>query len=816
MLSLAVAVFAQNAQNTSTIVKGTLIDSTSNRGESFATVYIVSKNEPSVPVKMAVTDGNGKFSEKINQHGDFIAIVTLVGKKTARKEFAISETDKTVDLGILYTSDDVQQISSASVVAQKPLVKVDLDKIEYSIEDDPDSKTNTVMEMLRKVPLVTVDGNDKIQVNGSSSFQIHVNGKPNSMMSNNASDVLKSMPASTIKRIEVITNPGAKYDAEGTSGILNIITTGSGFEGYTATFRTGINSAHGISGGVYASVKTGKLTLSVTYNNESSIFAPPNFSDYYRENYLSDSEKYLSTSGENKSKGNFNYGNIEASYEFDTLRLLSLSLGMYGSNYRTSTTEFTEMQDAAFEPVYDYKTGTGNKNSFYWMGGNVDYQRSFKTKGKMLTLSYKISMQPLTQDASTIYSEVNSLPAWLALQNRRNDGKRNTYEHTFQVDYTTPIRQNHTIETGLKYIIRNNESDYKYYSAPLGSNEFGDSNDSLSSNYKHLNDILAGYAGYSFKYKIFSLKTGLRYEHTSQDVRYLLGRGSDFKVNFDDLVPSVSLGVKLGETQNLSTSYNMRLSRPSIYYLNPYVDDLNPMLVSYGNPNLKNEKRHTVQLQYSRFTAKLSINLSLSHAFSNNGIENINKMVGNVLHSTYANIGKSSTTGLSIYANWNATPKTRVYLNSRISYVDMSSPATNRYNYGWKASAFAGVQHTLPLNIRMSLMAGALTPDITLYGKGSAYGYYSLSINRSFTKDDRLTVSIGINSLFNKYYNYISTVENTDFMSKNQYRYQSRSFSLNLSYRIGSLKESVKKASRTIVNDDIKEGGNASGGGGGA
>ena len=127
-------------------------------------------------------------------------------------------------------------LKGVEIVAQKPLVKVDVDKIEYNIEDDPDSKSNSILEMLRKVPLVTVDGEDNVQVNGSSSFKIHVNGKPNNMMSNNPKEVLKSMP-NTIKYIEVITSPGAKYDAEGIGGILNIVTVGSGFEGYTATLR---------------------------------------------------------------------------------------------------------------------------------------------------------------------------------------------------------------------------------------------------------------------------------------------------------------------------------------------------------------------------------------------------------------------------------------------------------------------------------------------------------------------------------------------------------------------------------------------------
>ena len=162
----------------------------------------------------------------------------------------------------IYKSLELQDVV---VVQQKSLVKSDIDKLTYDIESDPDSKSNTILEMLRKIPMVTVDGEDNIQVNGSSSFKVYVNNKPNQMMSNNPKEVLKSMPATSIKKIEVITNPGPKYDAEGVGGILNIITHNQGIEGYTATF-SGSVSNRGAAGSTYATVKSGKLTMSANYN----------------------------------------------------------------------------------------------------------------------------------------------------------------------------------------------------------------------------------------------------------------------------------------------------------------------------------------------------------------------------------------------------------------------------------------------------------------------------------------------------------------------------------------------------------------------
>ena len=240
-------------------VKGIVLDSLTREGEPYATVKIARKNNPDKAVKAVLTDLNGAFSATVPGQGDFVLTVSSMGREPLVREFASAA--KEVDLGTLYITDASNELAEVVVTAQKPLVKADIDKIEYNIADDPDSETNSLLGMLRKVPMVTVDGEDNIQVNGSSNFKVYVNGRPNNMMSNNPKEVLKSMPANTIKHIEVITNPGPKYDAEGVGGILNIVTVGGGFEGYTVTLSAN-GSNRGAGGGLFGTVQKGKLTLS--------------------------------------------------------------------------------------------------------------------------------------------------------------------------------------------------------------------------------------------------------------------------------------------------------------------------------------------------------------------------------------------------------------------------------------------------------------------------------------------------------------------------------------------------------------------------
>ena len=817
-------------------LKGVLLDSLTQEGEPYATIKIAKKNAPQKALKMAVTDLNGKFQEKLTvDPGEYIITLSSVGKVTIVKDFTVKASEKVIDLGKLNMAEATNELKGIEVVAQKPLVKVDVDKIEYNIEDDPDSKTNTVMEMLRKVPLVTVDGEDNIKVNGSSSFKIHVNGKPNNMMSNNPKDVLKSMPANTIKHIEVITSPGAKYDAEGVGGILNIVTVGGGFEGYTATFRAS-GSNRGAGDGGYATIKSGKLTITGNYNYNYDT-SPKSYSDSYRENYDSEDQKYLESKSSSDYNGSFQYGNLEASYEIDTLRLLTASFGMYGGANDNKSDGLTTMWNAQRDRLaYQYRSLSDGDGSWYSMRGNVDYQRtSKKNKDRMITLSYKISTQPQNSDYYTDYKDIKDpfemdIVKKFLLNNSHSDGKTNTTEHTFQVDYTTPIGKLHTIEAGAKYIIRNNLSDNKLFEAEGVSDNYEYNND-RSSKYKHLNDILAAYLGYTLRYKTFSFKPGVRYEYTSQDVKYLagaIGPEADFSTSYNDFVPSVTMGIKIGKTQNLRGGYNMRIWRPGIWNLNPYFDDRNPMFISQGNSNLESEKSHSFNLSYSMFSMKFNVNISLRHSFGNNGIERVSRLIGKggeefpgghhapegALYSTYENIGKNRNTGLSLYGNWNASPNTRIYLNGDGSYVDIKSPAQGLHNYGWNASLYGGIQHTFPLKIRASLNAGGSTPYISLQGKGSGYYYYSLGVNRSFIKD-RFTVSAYVSNIFEKYRSYNNTTMGENFLSKSSSRYQSRSFGISLSYRIGELKASVKKAARSINNDDVKGGGGQGGQGGG-
>ena len=822
ILMLALCAKAQNTQHSYTIT-GVVADSVTHEGEPYATLTIARADSAAKPVKQALTDIKGRFSISSNGTGSYLLMVRSMGRKPMQRAYTVDATTRTIDLGTLLLQDGGNQLETVEVVAYKPLVKADVDKIAYSVEDDPEANTNTVIEMLKKVPMVTVDGQDNIRVNGNSSFKIYVNGKPNNMMTKNPKEVLKSMPASSIKKIEVITNPGPKYDAEGVGGILNIVTEGKGPEGYNATFSgRANNSSYG--GGLYATVKQGKLTMSVNYN-ASSNHSPKGYTYSDRSQIGTDGTVTSSTVADGYTKGHSQWqgGDVEASYEIDTLRLItgSFSLSKFTSKRDALNTAFSTVP-ATGQLLYGYRSPSHSKENWDDYSASLDYQRSFSVKDRLLTLSYRLESSPSTSDSRYLYTHREAADDWQTfidrMRDQRMDGDENTMEHTFQIDYTTPFAKHHTWEAGVKYILRRNKSDNDRYN--LGTGDKDETYDSdNSSHYRHHNDILAAYTGYGLTLDKWSARLGLRYEHTLQKVEYLLGRGTNFHKNFDDLVPSARLGYKFSDATNLSLGYKMRINRPGIWYQNPYLDDRIPDAISQGNPNLDTEKSHAVDLQFSSYNSKLTYTLTGTYRFVNNSIESVDRLVNDrdieglpnptgkdVIYSSYANIGHIQYAGLMAYANWTPITNTRITLNGSVGYSHMSDGQSLR-NHGWCTNIDASLQQTFAKTWIFNASYYVQTPQPTLQGKDARYQWYNFSLSKSFM-DKRLTLTAYIINPFGKrYFCYRSETVADNFRTTASSSWCQLYYGVSVRFRIGKLKASVKHTERTVENNDVKQGG---------
>lgn len=830
VLMMTVPLCAQNQNAADYTIKGQVVDSLSNETVPYATLSIALANAPQKAIKLLACDDDGKFTTTLKQPGTYIMSMQSLGKLPAVKRFTLSEGKKSLNLGKLFMNDDTQQINEVTVVAQKPLVTVEVDKITYSLDDDPEAKTNNALEMFRKVPMITVDGEDKIQLKGSSNYKIYMNGKPSNLLSGeNASDVLKSMPASSIKNIEVITDPGSKYDAEGVGGIINIITSKNAMQGYTGTVRANASTLGSFGGGGYVSLKVGNLGLTANYgyNNRNSPWNDSHSERETDEDRLAEGRPTkLIEDGRSKYKGPFQYGYLEASYEIDTLNLISVGANLFRGKSKNLSELDAVLNPLGDEfnssPIYKFHRNSVSEGTFGSTDLNVDYQHSTSKKDELLTVSYRFSQSPNDSESNTELSDVvnyylsNEYPKW-------NINDASTIEHTGQIDYTTPLFNKQTLEAGVKYINRQNKSNTleQIYN---DSTKMWEDHSRDNSQFRHTQHIYSAYLGYLIRLNKFGIKAGVRAEGTSLKAEFARKPNMDFSTNYFDVVPNATLTYQIDMSTQIRLGYNMRIQRPGIWYLNPYINDVDPQNISQGNPNLDSEKSNNVNLNFSKFTQKFSINASLSYTFVNNPIERYSftadfpvddprSQYNGAMWNTYDNIGKKQQVGMFLYGNWSPTTWFRIYMNGGLDYTDLKAPTLDLKKDGVSGRVFAGTQFTLPKDFRINLNGGYFSPWIMLQGKQSPFYFAGLNVSKDFLKK-KLSVSVGANNPFWKTMKMEMTTNGEGFRNVSTNWRSAREFRFSVSYRFGTMKGQIKKVRRGISNDDSKGGGENNQGGG--
>jgi len=781
---------AQNKPE-SYLVTGRVIDNISGDGVPYATIIL--KNDSIKVKKMLACDLSGQFNISLAVKEKYILIITTTGYKEFSMPVKVTE-QKTI-LGKL-TLEESTALKEVEVTAQKPLVKLDVDKIVYSMEADPEAQTNSTFEMLRKVPLVTVDAEENITVNGQSNFKVLVNGKSSSMMSSNLKDVLKSLPANTIRNIEVITNPSSKYDAEGVGGILNIVTNKKTIDGYNGSISAGVNNRGSFNASAFLTTKIKKLSTSLRYYG-SQFNQPQAESNSSSEYFDNEQYHYASSAGKNSYKGISSGFSGEASYDIDSLNLISLSFWGYKGSYTNNSFNETQYHDLANEISRIYTSTTSSKDSYGYLSGNIDYQKTYKKPDKSLTFSYKLDNNPSKTKYSSVIDGLYNFPSY----NQRSDNDATGREQTFQADYYDPLTEKHQIEGGVKFILRQNSSTSETFRND--TEKINSGNDLDYDQY-----ILGAYAGYVFKLKKFSAKGGLRLERTWNDgVSSSSGISTKFTNKLNNLVPYITLTFMPKQGRTIKLSYTQRLSRPDIWYLNPYVNNLDSMNISYGNPSLKAEISHSFELGYTYFTPKFNFSFTPFAALVNNSIESISKIQpSGATITTYENIGKNQRFGANLYFRYLPTEKINIYFNGRGSYSKLET--NNGYaisNEGFSYMGSLGARWTLWKDGSLNVNCGAYSASIMLQGKSSTFFYTSFGISQYLLKR-KMMLSLNTSDPFWYKKKYTSESKDITFSSHNVSTQLAQMIRFNITFNFGKMDLQVKKAQRGIQNDDVKSG----------
>lgn len=792
-----------------------LVNDSEGEGVPFATIYVYNSNDTATVISSGVSDAFGKVNHSISKPGSYVLKVNFVGMTEEKRNFEVSKSQPTAQLGTIVLSTSATMLKEVVVSTQRQLVKTEIDRLSYDVQADADSKTNNVLDMLKKVPMVTVDGQDEIRVKGTTSFKVYRNGHPDPALSGqNMKEILKAVPASMIKKIEVITDPGAKYDAEGTSAILNIVMAdfggggGATMNGVTGTVGAGVNNTGSINGNANITAQVNKVVASLNYGyHGQNRHGSHNLSE--SEYTYANTGNVLSTDNDSRASVNVHYGELSASWEPDTINLVSLSFGGFYYDYHGDGINHARMTDASGNVLYRYTTnGHAPKGDFYDLHGRLDYQRKLRHPGELLTLSYMLSTNHNAAKTISTFSDMLNCP--FPYTGQTNDTKENFAEHTFQLDWTLPFAKYHQIETGVKYINRLNKSEaaFDYTGTPEMNN---------TTLFNHRTHVAAAYLSYRFSKNNWTTRAGLRYEYSRLNAEFPDGKQENYHRNLSDLVPDLSVEYKFDWAHSLKINYSTTIQRPGISYLNPAVDE-SPTSRSFGNPHLSSSRNHSITMTYMQIGSKLTFSLSPSISFSTNQITGVQYTEGDIFVSTYANTLKSRNLGLSGFMQWTISKNTSFTFNGNVGHSRYKSDELGLENKRWNSFFYAQLNQQLPWKLRLSVSGGEWSGGISgLYGYYTGSWFYNLGLQRSFLKEDRLTVRLSADNFLNssKFNTMKSYISQGDYTGWSKNKWLSRGFRISISYRFGSLKAHVKRTDKTIENNDVV-GGSQQGGAGGS
>ena len=795
LLLAALSVFVATAQEARYTISGTVADLSTGEMLPYVTVSLLSGEQI---LAAEYTDLGGEYTLKAKSSGDYTLRFTLVGYE-----------EQSVDISVVELKSEIQRVAlkqgisidDVVVEVQKPIVTADAEKMTYSVEDDPEAATSTLEEVIRKVPQLSLDAEGKVLLNGKSDYKILLNGRPSASMSNNFADIIKSMPASQIKRIEVITNPSTKYDAEGVGGIINLITDRSkSFEGYNGSLMTGVNllGPAQYMANAQATIQSERFAISAMgfYSNfESEMFSE----SHYEALRSGAQERYRNSKSYTPHTGDMYNFNIDMSYTIDTLNFVTFNTSLWRGKFRSVGVESsTESFDVNNQLLYDYKESSSSSNKHMWFSANASYEHIFKRAGHTLTISDEVGLSPTSSSSVTLFDESENFSSYSSI----HDAENRSLSNTLQVDYVNPISFKHTFEAGLKHIYRDSKNDDEM----LFIRDLVDGEQSPRlSLMEQSQNILALYFGYKYNSKMFSLSLGGRAEQTwnSSYIEEHDKKPYSFSSSFFNFVPYASLTMRPKDRHSLSLSYTQRLQRPGISWLSPAVNDSNPLALSYGNPDLEAAIYHNLNLQYSLFYPKWSLVAGLSSRLSNNCMTSYSFMQDDIIHTTYSNDVDSFYYGFNFALMYRPSSKFNLSASMQGGYYDMEfapmSTYTERFSFSQNINMTISLWREAQLSIGEYYFSGE--PQLGSWSpEGTLFCYASLK--QSLLKK-RLDLTLNISNPFRKYNEWVQRSETPTYVNLSSSKYNARSISFRVSWRFGKQSVRVKQTSRSINNDDV-------------
>ncbi len=793
-------------------ISGTLIDSVTKKPMDYASVGLYHSGGKS-PMTGVVTDEKGNFKLDGVKPGSYKLVITFIGYPSKTIDPVVT-TDSKPDknLGQVLVSPGQKVLKEVTVTGQKALVENHIDKLVYNVEKDLTAAGGNASDVLQKVPLVAVDINGNVSVRGDGNVRVLINGKPSGATAASLSDLLKAIPADQIKSIEVITNPSAKYDAEGTAGIINIVTKQTNMSGLSGSVSGGFGTRQN-NGNANINYTKNRLTLSANFGGNFTW--PQTSITQFNQDFHPDSTTHTtqSSNGTSRVKRYSFLGSFTVGYDFNKYNNITSTFRVTDGTFNTNATS-TNFKEDFFDAGndYNYTSNTVGHNSFGGFDWNIDYTHKFHKEGEEISLSTQWSHSSIVTDYTTIFSSV------FANQEDNIDGVNN--EYTVQLDYTLPINKILKLEAGGKEIIRRINSTSNVFSPDsTGTLVFDPINSNL---YNYNQNVSAGYGVLTVTMpKSYTILAGARIENTDihGDPINNSEALSPFSQNYNTFIPSLTLQKALTPTQTLKLSYSKRITRPSLQYLNPFLNKSNILAQTVGNPTLGPETSQTVELNYNTFIKSSVINFSVYYKYNDGLIQNITTIIpvndgpGGLTSGTlsrYYNIGTNNSFGASFFGSINPIKiltirgSINAFTFDPTAYPQFSSFQTEnsvRISY----NAFLSGSVTLSNGFIAEVFAVENSPRYTIQGSNPAFSILGAGVRKQILNKK---ASIGINTIepFSKYKDFNSSTTSPGFSQTSKFEFPFRSVGLTFSYTFGKVSFSNPQQQKKGLNDDQKQG----------
>lgn len=804
------------------VVYGKVIDIQTGKPIEFVSVQLMIRKRDNVTGKPAdsliramLTKSNGYFSFEQLPAADTLFIdISVVGFAPAEKEFSFSNDEQIIqkDLGNIVLARAAEKLKTVTIVASRPALRMGIDKKIFDVDKSLTSKGGTAEDIMKNIPSVSVDVDGNVELRNSAPT-IFVDGRPTIL-------TLDQIPSENIERVELITNPSAKYDASSSGGIINIV--------LKKNKRTGINGIVSVtagSQGVFSTnanlnLRQGKFNFFVSGNHSES--SGKSEGNSFRENKSNGIvQNYFDQKSINNRGRNFNSIRFGVDYFLDNRNTLSISQGIRSGKFSNKETQTQNYLDGnKVLDRYGDRTSSGNFK-FDRKNTQMDFTHKFPTDGKELSASVNFNYGGV--EDNTNITNMYYFPDGTLYENPnvvRNNGSNDNNQVTAKIDFENQLGEDKKIEMGVRSYINN----YKSYFNSFNIKNGGEVKLPLSNNYEYQEEVHAAYVTYTGKLKSVGYQLGLRGEYSKFDGT-LIDSAKNFGYEYpssikniwDALFPSIYLSKKVNETDEIQLNYSRRVRRPNFWQLNPFIDINDPLNIQQGNPGLKPEFRNSLEFNYSKnlkggsnFLGVLylrntqgnitrysdTLTAKQYEQLGNAGVDP-NAILNTFINSKSSNqVGMELTLQQKITSNFDITPSASFSYRKVVADVGTLNLSNQGFDWNGKLTANYKIMTKNPANIfnkvGMQLTGGYRSPRVLPQGKRLENFSADFAVKKDFLKNDKATFTFSVNDIFDS--QRFGVIYDTDNFYQETYRRRSvRSFRVSLSYKFGDANFSLFK-----------------------